>query len=212
MEFLKSVLGEKYEEFQNLINDYNEDPENKDKKIKLVNLESGDYVSSDKYITLKTVKNGLEGQLRTAQDSLEKLKGLEGVDIDELRTTISTLETDMQTQKQTYEDEIADLKFNYLLEGALRKEKAKNTKAAIALLDMNALKESKNQEADIAAAISKVKEENGFLFDDEDDDKKKNPTVILPTGKRTNPGKKMSLADAMKYANDHPDVDISTLI
>lgn len=213
MEFLKNVLGEKYEEFKEIIDTYNENPENKDKKIKIVNLESGDYVSSEKYVTLKTEKNGLEGQLQTAQEKLNELKDLEGIDVGELRDKISTLESDISSQKEIYEGEISDLKFDYALETALRKEKARNTKAAIALLDVKALKESKNQDADIKAAIEKIKEESGFLFEKDDDEGNgKNPTVVLPTGKKSKPGKKMSLSEAMKYANEHPGVDISTLI
>lgn len=213
MEFLKEVLGEKYEEFKGIIDTYNENPENKDKKIKLVNLESGGYVSSEKYVTLKTEKEGIEGQLQTAQEKLNELEDLEGVDVDDMRTKISTLKTDIETQKRSYEKEIADLKFDHVLESALRKKKAKNTKAAIALLDVDALKQSNNQEADINAAIEKIREENDFLFDEEDGDgKKKNPTVVLPTGKKQKTGKKMSLSEAMKYANEHPEVDISTLI
>lgn len=213
MEFLKEVLGEKYEEFKGIIDTYNENPENKDKKIKLVNLESGGYVSSEKYVTLKTEKEGIEGQLQTAQEKLNELEDLEGIDVDDMRTKISTLKTDIETQKRSYEKEIADLKFDHVLESALRKKKAKNAKAAIALLDVDALKQSNNQEADINAAIEKVKEENDFLFDEEDGDgKKENPTVVLPTGKKQKTGKKMSLSEAMKYANEHPEVDISTLI
>lgn len=213
MEFLKEVLGEKYEEFKGIIDTYNENPENKDKKIKLVNLESGGYVSSEKYVTLKTEKEGIEGQLQTAQEKLNELEDLEGVDVDDMRTKISTLKTDIETQKQSYEKEIADLKFDHVLESALRKKKAKNAKAAIALLDVDALKQSNNQEADINAAIEKIREENDFLFDEEDEDgKKKDPTIVLPTGKKRKTGKKMSLSEAMKYANEHPEVDISTLI
>lgn len=213
MEFLKEVLGEKYEEFKGIIDTYNENPENKDKKIKLVNLESGGYVSSEKYVTLKTEKEGIEGQLQTAQEKLNELEDLEGVDVDDMRTKISTLKTDIETQKRSYEKEISDLKFDHVLESALRKKKAKNTKAAIALLDVDALKQSNNQEADINVAIEKIREENDFLFDEEDEGgKKKNPTVVLPTGKKQKTGKKMSLSEAMKYANEHPEVDISTLI
>ena len=46
--------------------------------------------------------------------------------------------------------------------------KAKNAKAVKALLDLDALRESKNRKDDIDAAIGKTKEENGYMFDSDE--------------------------------------------
>ena len=45
MEFLKAIFGDKYEEFTSIIKAYNDNPENKDKQIKLADLNAGEYVS-----------------------------------------------------------------------------------------------------------------------------------------------------------------------
>ena len=39
-----------------------------------------------------------------------------------------------------------------------------DAKTIVPLLDMKALKDSKNQKADIAAAVAEVKKNNGYLF------------------------------------------------
>ena len=55
-----------------------------------------------------------------------------------------------------------------MLLNAIKESKAKNAKAVRALLDIEAIKASKNQAADISAAIQKVKEENDYLFTSEE--------------------------------------------
>ena len=52
MEFLKAIYGDKaltYEELIQAINTHNGDEANKDKQIKIANLNSGEYVSKLKY-------------------------------------------------------------------------------------------------------------------------------------------------------------------
>ena len=56
-------------------------------------------------------------------------------------------------------------KFDTLLDGAIRDAKGKNVKAVRALLDMDALRESKDQTADIKAALDALAESDGYLFD-----------------------------------------------
>ena len=83
------------------------------------------------------------GQLATVQ---EKLKAFDGIDVDKLKG-----ESDKLRQ------EIADLKdgwaFDSLLDGAIRDAKGRNLKAIRGMLDLDALKTSKDRSADIKAAI-----------------------------------------------------------
>lgn len=60
-----------------------------------------------------------------------------------------------------------DIEFNSRLEGKLRDRGARNLTAAKALLDVEALKASKNQDADIDAAIEALTkaEESAFIFE-----------------------------------------------
>ena len=59
------------------------------------------------------------------------------------------------------------MEFNTKLDGKLRDKGARNLKAAKALLDVQALKASKNQEADMDAAIEALTkgEESAFIFE-----------------------------------------------
>lgn len=59
------------------------------------------------------------------------------------------------------------LEFNTKLDGKLRDKGARNLKAAKALLDVDALKTSKNQDADMDAAIEALtkSEESAFIFE-----------------------------------------------
>ena len=59
------------------------------------------------------------------------------------------------------------MEFNTKLDGKLRDKGARNLKAAKALLDVDALKASKNQDADIDAAIEALTkgEESAFIFE-----------------------------------------------
>lgn len=61
----------------------------------------------------------------------------------------------------------AELEFNSKLDDKLKSKGARNLKAAKALLDVDALKASKNQDADIDAAIEALTkgEESAFIFE-----------------------------------------------
>lgn len=106
MEFLKNVLGEKYEEFKGIIDKYNS--ENKDKAVKLADLSSGEYVSKAKYDTLEGEKKNVDEQLKTANGTIETLKksnknneALQN-EISGYKTTISNLEAEAANIKKTY--------------------------------------------------------------------------------------------------------------
>lgn len=60
---------------------------------------------------------------------------------------------------------ISDMEFQNLLTSAITGAKGRSTKAVMALLDVDALKASKNQETDIKAALEGLKKESGFLFE-----------------------------------------------
>lgn len=150
---------------------------------------------------LEAERDNYKGQLETAQTAL---KEFEGVDVKELKDKIETLTGDLAKKESEYQTKIADMEFNSVLEAAIGGAKAKNSKAVRALLDIESLKSSKNQSEDIRAAIEKVKSENDYLFDG----------TSIPGGGGNPPGQlqKMSLAEAMKYKNAHPEADVSTLI
>lgn len=104
----------------------------------------------------------LTDQLTAAKDGL---KAFEGVDVNDLKGQIAKLQGDLADKDAQYQGKLADLEFNGLLASAVAAAKGKNAKAISALLDTETLKTSKNQEADIKAALEGLKKENGYLFD-----------------------------------------------
>lgn len=111
---------------------------------------------------LEAERDNYKSQLETAQNAL---KEFEGVDVEDLQDKIKTLNTDLANKDTEYQQKIADMEFNSVLDGAISKSGAKNTKAIKALLDLDTLKTSKNQAEDIAKAIETVKSENDYMFD-----------------------------------------------
>ncbi len=102
-----------------------------------------------------------QASLKTAQDGL---KAFEGVDVKDLQGQISKLTGDLEAEQTKHAQELADMSFNSSLEDAIRAAYGKNPKAIKALLDLDALKASKNQTADIKAALEACKKDNDYLF------------------------------------------------
>lgn len=57
--------------------------------------------------------------------------------------------------------------FDGRIKDAITAAKGRNAKAIAALLDVDALRASKNQETDIRAALEALKKDNGYLFESE---------------------------------------------
>ena len=112
--------------------------------------------------TLKAEKENLATQLQTAKDGL---KAFEGVDVKDLQGQITKLQQDLADKDAAHKTELANIAFDQALDGAITTAKGKNAKAIKALLDVDALKASKNQEADIKTALEALQKDSGYLFD-----------------------------------------------
>ena len=106
-------------------------------------------------------RDAYKSQLETTQATL---KTMEGVDPAALNQKI----TDLTNQLAGKDTEIANIRAEYAftdsIKEAIRKAGARSEKAVMAMLDLDALKASKNQQADITAALEAVKKENDYLF------------------------------------------------
>ncbi len=129
MDFLKEILGDRYVEFEQLINDYNNKPENKDKQIKLANLSSGEYVGTGKYNALVTERDGIQDKLTTAEGTIETLKK-DNKGNETLQQTIKTHEGTIETLKKDYEAKIKDLQINAAIQTKLTDTKYPDLLAA----------------------------------------------------------------------------------
>lgn len=105
MEFLKEILGEElFKQLETVINTYNE--ANKDKQVKLENINSGNYVSKLKYEDIVQQLSGKDTELQTANGLIDELKkGTNGNE--ELQGKITTYETQVaELQKELQETKI----------------------------------------------------------------------------------------------------------
>ena len=129
----------------------------------VLDINSKDIGNAKKKLEIE--RDTYKDQLETAQNSL---KEFEGVDVNELQSKIKTLTSDLETKDTEYQQKIADMEFNSVLDGAISKSGAKNTKAVKALLDLDTLKTSKNQAEDITKALDEIKKDNDYMFTSEE--------------------------------------------
>lgn len=118
-------------------------------------------------------RDNYKGQLDAAQIAL---KEFEGVDVKELQGKIQTLTNDMAAKEAEYQGKIADMQFTDQLKGEIQKRGGRNEKAIMGILDVNALKESKDQSKDINAALDAIKESDAYLFGS--DEPIDNPVIL----------------------------------
>lgn len=105
----------------------------------------------------------LKEQLKTAQDGL---KAFEGVDVQKLQGKIQDLQNELKDKDGQWQSRLDGMAFDGEIKDAITAAKGKNVKAVAALLDLEALRNSKNRAADVKAALETVKQENGYLFEE----------------------------------------------
>ena len=133
----------------------------------------------------------LQGQLETANKEIESYKTM---DIEGIKRAAEEYKVKFEQAQKKAKEEIEALKFEHSLENALNKAGAKNVKAAKALLDIEALKTSKNFDKDLEAVIAALKESDGYLFND-----------VEPTGTGGSIGNKSKVKSGMKnpWSQEH---------
>ena len=96
-----------------------------------------------------------EDKVNTLTESLDKFKD---VDADKLNSEIADLKEQLAKKDSDYKAQIADRDFDDIVKDAITAAHGKNAKAIKALLDVDALKASKNQKADVEKAIKALTE------------------------------------------------------
>ncbi|MEF9952206.1 MAG: phage scaffolding protein [Clostridium sp.] len=127
----------------------------KDNKIHITSLENAD----ERYQKLKSQKEDVEGQLKTANDTITDLKK-SNKDNETLQTKISEYEGKVTE----YEKKIADMQFSNALDNALKDANVKNTKAVKALLDMDKIKYDNDTLIGVKEQLDSIKETDAYLF------------------------------------------------
>lgn len=120
-------------------------------------------------------------EYKTSLDTVnEKLKEFDGVDVADLKGQIATLQEDLKKKDDEYAAKEAERLFNDALDKAITAAGGRNAKAIRGLLDIEALKDSKDQTADIKKALDVAKESDAYLFGS-------NEPFFNPVGPTNNP-------------------------
>lgn len=124
----------------------------------------------------------IKEQLKTAQDGL---KAFEGVDVKDLQDKIKSLNTQLSDKDREWQEKLNGMAFDGKIKDAITAARGRSAKAIAALLDVDKLKKSNNQDADIKAALESLKKDNAYLFEDDATP----PPYAGGTGRTPPPGK-----------------------
>lgn len=147
--------------------------------------------------TSQTELGTLKTQLGEANSAIE---GFKGMNIDQIKASADEWKTKAEQAAADAQKQVAALKFDHALDGALSGAKAKNAKAVRALLDMNGLKfnDADGSVVGLDEQLKKVKETNDYLFESD------NPTPKIVTGGNSKSILGDPMVDAMRKAAGLP--------
>lgn len=125
------------------------------------------------------ILDALHAEIKPHKDANDKAAN----DLAEKTKAYDALKAKYDADLKAANDKAAALEFGSKLDGKLKDKGARNLKAARALLDLEALKASKNQDADVDAAIKALidGEDTAFMFEAQPTGAKKN--IGAPVGK-----------------------------
>ena len=127
-----------------------------DEQLNWIMQENGADINREKSAAtaLQAQLDNANAQLKTAQDGL---KAFEGVDVAGLQEQVTKLKADMKAQAEGFA-------FDNALDTAILGRKGRSVKAVRALLDVDALKSSKDRTTDIAKALDDAAKANPWAF------------------------------------------------
>lgn len=139
------------------------------KEHNIVLTPQDDYIPKARFDAVNTEKNDFKTKYESTNGEYEKLKPLAAGN-QGLLDQIAKMQTDNVKQKSDYEAMIAKRDKDYLIDDAFKGAKAKNLKAARALIDYDKInvKEGKLEGLDIEA----LKKSDPYLFGEADQSKK----------------------------------------
>lgn len=155
-----------------------------DQKTKIVAAVNENYKTINDYEKQKTKIETLENSLAETKEALKKF---DGVDAEKLKSEIADLTQKIEDTKNDYESKIAERDFSDKIDKAIAGAKGKNAKAIKALLDIDAIKSSKNQDKDLESALKALAdaEDSKMLFGEAEPE---NKGKADPIGKVTKGG------------------------
>ena len=176
LEWAKELLGEAY-------------TEELEQKLE-AQITSG-YAAKSDLEAAEAKASGLEEQLNEATATIGKFEGL---DPEQVKAQIADYKQRAEAAEKDRDEKLAAAAFDAKLDKALATAKARNPKLARGALDIDALRASKNQDADIAAAIAAVQKSDGYLFAPEEAGSAPAPAAGTGTGTMTGAATKSVLS------------------
>ncbi len=187
MEWLKSILGDElFKQVEVKINEYNSNDANKDKQVKIVNVNDGEYVSKTKYLTLETDLNNTKTSLQTATTTINDLKK-NNKDNADLQSKIQQYETEKKALETQHKEKIEKLIKTAAIKEELYKEKAKYPDLLADKFDLSKLTLDENGEkvvAGISEQMQVIKDTYKDLLGDDNANNTSSPYNYVPR----NPG------------------------
>jgi len=147
-----------------------------DDKIESIMGEYGKKIENVKN-THKTEVEGLQSQL---SETKTKLSAFDGKDFEGLQKQVTDLTKELEDKENKFKAQIAERDFLDALNRAITSSGGRNAKAIIATLDVETLRSSKNQNADIQAAIEENKKNFDYLYQSKEPIN--NPSPVGATG------------------------------
>lgn len=147
LEWLKGILGESY-------------TEDIDKAIS-AEIGKGFVAKADfdaKNTELKTTR----GQLDAAN---KKIADFESQDIETVRREAADWKQKAQQAEKDAAAQVEAVRFDAQLDAAISKARGRNAKAIKALLDVDTLRQSKDADKDITAALDALAKDSSYLFE-----------------------------------------------
>lgn len=156
---------------------------------------------TEKIETLEKSVKDTEETLKTTQ---EKLKEFEGVDTKALNDEIEKLKQTITDNESSYKAKIEERDFNDLIEKAIAGRKGVNAVAIKALLNIDELKTSKNQQKDLETQLDELANaENSKMLFGEPEPKKVGTGSTAGEVRKGGQGEEESLHDAIaNYYNN----------
>lgn len=146
-------------------------------QIEFVMKENGKDI--EHYKDIEADRNNLKEQLDKANEAIEEFKEL---DLEEIQKAADEYKEKYEQAKEEAAEQLKQVKFDHKLNEVLSTNKARNTKAVMALLDMDSLEFDGEEIKGLEDQIKKVKEENDFLFESEEEAKPQVPKFLAPGG------------------------------
>ena len=149
--------------------------------------------------------------LATANDTIKSYKDM---DIEGIKASADEWKTKYETDTEELNKKIASINYDYAVKEYMNGFKFIDDDVKETVINKFKAKEFKLEDGKFLGAddfMKDYKEAHKSLFVDEEEEKI--PTIVKPASNNPAPkGKKMSLTEAMKYVNEHPDVNIRDLI